>query len=159
MRYFIERDNETKEIVYMEYDLKDGYKVNPKINKEDAIEVSKIVFVNPSLSEKIIRKKVDLQIKHLLDTAFNLDINDGDDGDNSGTKRCLMDAERLKLKLINDYVKYLGNTYASLSIKKIQLIIDALRTRLIDFNKQKNVMLDFDRSMNVNEENRGRKGR
>ena len=49
--YFISKDNKSGEIVYLEYD-KEGYKVTPKRKKEDAIEVNKIVFVSPKLTEK-----------------------------------------------------------------------------------------------------------
>ena len=55
--YFISKDNKSGEIVYLEYD-KEGYKVTPKRKKEDAIEVNKIVFVSPKLTEKLIKKKV-----------------------------------------------------------------------------------------------------
>ena len=45
-------------------------------------------------------------------------------------KRNLMDAEKLKVQIINNYVKYLGNTYQSLTLKKIQIIINQLRFKL-----------------------------
>ena len=48
--YFISKDNKNGEVVYLEYN-KNGYNVKPKVKKEDAIEVSKIVFVSPTLTE------------------------------------------------------------------------------------------------------------
>ena len=51
--YYISKDNKSGEIVYLEYD-KEGYKVTPKRKKKDAIEVNKIVFVSPKLTEKLI---------------------------------------------------------------------------------------------------------
>ena len=55
--YSLSREDKGNEVVYFEYDKVDGYKVMPKAKKKDSIEVSKIIFVNDSLSEKIIRKK------------------------------------------------------------------------------------------------------
>ena len=55
--YFISKDNNTGEVVYLEYN-KNGYKVSPKAKKEDAIEVNKIIFVSPDLTEKLIKKKI-----------------------------------------------------------------------------------------------------
>ena len=55
--YFISKDNKNGEVVYLEYN-KNGYNVKPKVKKEDAIEVSKIVFVSPTLTEKLIKKKI-----------------------------------------------------------------------------------------------------
>lgn len=54
--YFINKDNKTGEIVYLEYD-KNGYSVSPKAKKKNDIEVNKIVFVSPELTSKLLKKK------------------------------------------------------------------------------------------------------
>ena len=64
--YSLSRERLGNETVYFEYDKIDGYKVNPKTKKKDSIEVNKIIFVNDSMSEKIIRKKIDKKINKLL---------------------------------------------------------------------------------------------
>ena len=61
--YFISRDNKNGEVVYLEYN-KNGYNVKPKVKKEDAIEVNKIVFVSPSLTEKLLKKKINNKISN-----------------------------------------------------------------------------------------------
>ncbi len=164
-RFLIQKNSDSNEVTYISYDKLDGYKVKPKVNQDEAIEVSQIVFIEPSFSEKIIQKKIELQIRKLTNIMQYLDMNeDGDDGD--GIRRSLMEAERLKLKIINDYVKYLGNTYASLSIQKVQLIIDGLRTQLVNYNKKQqfiNTMNNY-RLANMpleyeEDESKGRKGR
>ena len=119
--YSVSRSDKSSELVYFEYDKVDGYKVNPKAKKKDSIEVSKIVFVNDSMSEKIIRKKIDKKIAYLL-SQLKIIEEDGNP-DEGGIKRNLMDAEKLKLQIINNYVKYLGHTYYSLTLKKIQIIV------------------------------------
>lgn len=126
--YFLQRDSKTNEMVYIEYSKLDGYHIVPKTKKQDAIEVNKIVFVSPSLSEKLIKKKIDKKIEYLLKILRSID----DDSDPSGDiiKKSLVDAERLKLSIINTYVKYLGNTYQGLTLKKIQIIINQLRLKL-----------------------------
>ena len=57
--YFLHKDQSTSELVYIEYNKMDGYNIVPKAQKKDAIEVNKIVFVSPTLSEKLIRKKIE----------------------------------------------------------------------------------------------------
>ena len=54
--YYLKKDKKTGEVIYLEYDKIKGYNITPKSNIYDAITVNKIVFVNPSLSEKIIKK-------------------------------------------------------------------------------------------------------
>ncbi len=123
--YYVSKDKKKREVTYFEYEKVDGYTVNPKTHKDDSIEVSKIIFVNPEFSEKIIRKKIDSKIAYLLK---QLKLIEEDDGNNSGMiSKTLLDAEKLRIQLINNYVKYLGHTYHSLTLKKIGLIIEQLK--------------------------------
>ncbi|MCI6265713.1 MAG: hypothetical protein MR598_02570 [Erysipelotrichaceae bacterium] len=130
--YYLYRNQKSGEILYLEYDKIKGYPITPKTKIEDAIAVNKIIFVNPTLSEKLIRKKVEIKIRYLLKMLEEFE-EDPSGGEEGTIKATLMDAERLKLNIINNYVKYLGNTYGSFSIKKIQVIINQLRIKL--YNK------------------------
>ena len=158
--YSISRDEKTSESVYFVYDKVDGYRVNPKAKKKDSIEVSKIVFVNDTLSEKIIRKKIDKKIAYLL-AELKL-IEEEGNPDEGAIKRSLMDAEKLKLQIINNYVKYLGHTYQSLTLKKIQIIVNQLRFKLYnirDIEREKNVYYNRDNINIEYGEREGRRGR
>lgn len=129
--YFISRDTKSGEVVYLEYN-KNGYKVSPKVKKKDAIEVSKIIFVSPSLTEKLIKKKVNSKIsKLLLELNTFYDEDSGDfDSDGARVRDMLMEAERLKANLINNYKKYLDGNYTGLTLKKLQVIIDGYNSRM-----------------------------
>lgn len=129
--YYLHKDKLSGEILYLEYDKIKGYDITPKTKIEDAIKVNKIVFVNPSLSEKLIRKKIEIKIRYLLAKLEEFE-SEPSGGDEGAIKATLIDAERLKLMLLNEYKRYLGNTYGSYSIKKIQIIINQLRIRLYD---------------------------
>ena len=126
--YHISKSKTKKETMFLEYEKMNGYQVNPKVNKKGAITVNKIVFVNPELSEKIIRKKIDKKIDYLLSMLKLIDADDT--GDMGTIQKTLIDAEKLRLQIINDYIKYLGHTYESLTLKKIELIIEKLRFKL-----------------------------
>ncbi len=136
--YYLHKNSKSGEIVYLEFDKREGYNITPKTKIEDAIKVDKIVFVNPSFSEKIIKKKIDIKIRQLLKELTVLDENGGDDED--GLRRNLMEAERLKLNILNNYVKYLGHTYESLTLRKVQVIINQLRIKLYNsINKRRSI--------------------
>ena len=92
------------------------------------------------MSQKIIRKKIDIKIRHFLKVLATIDEDDGDNED--GIRQSLMDAERLKLNILNTYRKYLGNTYQSLTLKKVQVIINQLRIKLYNTmnNKRRSSM-------------------
>ncbi len=127
--YYLQKDTKTNETVYIEYKNIDGYKITPKVKKEDAIEVNKIVFVSPTMSEKLVKKKIDKKISYLLNKLKEIEEDDDDDSGDI-IRQSLMDAERLKLMIIRTYVRYLGNTYQSLTLRKIQIIINQLRVKL-----------------------------
>ena len=77
--YFIKKNNKTSEVILIDYDQKEGYQINPKVKKEDEINVNKIVFMSPNLSEKLIRKKIEKRIEYLLkqlrETNEDVDMN------------------------------------------------------------------------------------
>jgi hypothetical protein len=157
--YIVSREESTGEVICFEYDKVDGYRVNPKTKKEDEIGISKIIFVNDSMSEKIIRRKIDKKISYLLNQLKK--IEEDENPDEGGIKRSLMDAEKLKLQIINNYVKYLGHNYQGLTLKKIQIIINQLRFKLYtirDLERENNLYFDRDYNMEFGERE-GRRGR
>ena len=132
--YYLHKNNKTGEITYLEYDKIDGYKITPRTKIEDAIKVNKILFVNPNFTEKIIKKKIDIKVRQLLNVISTIDEDGGDDEDS--IRKSLMDAEKLRNMLLNNYVKYLGHSYESLTMKKIQVIINQLRIKLYNSMKR-----------------------
>ena len=153
--YYVEKNSDTKDILYIEYQTIDGYKITPKTKKEDAIEVNKIVFVSPSLTEKLIKKKIDVKLRFLLKKLQEINLDDEDS--ESGIRETLVVAERLKLNILNNYIKYLGNEYRNLSLKKLQIIINELRVRLFAIKESKYEQLYYQEE--EIEQNKGRRGR
>ncbi len=161
--YFISKDNKTGEVVYLEYN-KNGYKVTPKTKKKDAIEVNKIIFVSPTLTEKLLKKKINSKISKLLLELNTFYDEDNSDPDSEGirVRNQLTDAERLKINLINNYKKYLDGNYTSLTLKKIQIIIDGYQSRMnaIINKKQKELFIQMmSRQNTVEEDTKRGKGR
>ena len=136
--YFISKDKTKKETMYLEYDKIDGYQIKPKRNREDQIKVSKIIFANKDLSEKLIRRKIDSRILYLLNQIKLIEENPDDDSSDGMVSRTLMEAEKLRMQIINNYVKYLGHTYESLTLKKIEIIIEQLKYKLYLIKEQQN---------------------
>lgn len=136
--YKIDRKSNSLDIVNLEYSNIDGYKIKPKVNKENTIKVNNIIFTNPSLIKKIIKKKINIKIKELLKELKDIEVGTNDStGD---IQKSLMKAEKLRIAIIEKYVKYLGNTYQSLCLNKIQIIINELRYKLFTkINTNQNV--------------------
>lgn len=156
--YFINKDNKTGEIVYLEYN-KNGYSVSPKTKKKDDIEVNKIVFVSPELTNKLIKKKIDIRINKII-KDYNTFYDDEDDDSASGRIRDkIKEAERLKLTILNEYSKYLGSSYSRLTLKKLQIIINGYRNKLYKLRnkrKQEELMQMFNQIDESEKKGRGR---
>ena len=136
--YKIDRKSNSLDIVNLEYSNIDGYKIKPKVNKENTIKVENITFTNPTLIKKIIKKKINIKIKELLKELK--DIEAGTNDSTGDIQKSLMKAEKLRIAIIEKYVKYLGNTYQSLCLNKIQIIINELRYKLFTkINTNQNV--------------------
>ncbi len=152
--YHISKTRKVKEAIDLKLDKLDGYKVKPKVKDKGAIGVDKIVFVDDEFSEKIIRKKIDKKIDALLEHLKLLEEDDdGNDGNDGNIKKSLMDAEKLRVQIINNYVKYLGHTYYSLTLKKLEIIIEQLKYKLYMDEYKKEEKLYY------NNEREGRRGR
>jgi len=155
--YFISKDNKTGEIVYLEYD-KDGYRVTPKTKKKDAINVNKIVFVSPELTKKLLKKKIERKVSRLL-LELNTYYDDDEDNDGVRLRDKLLEAERLKLNIINQYSKYFGKSYIALTLKKMQIIIDGYRNRLFEIRNKKQKQFYMDMLSRANMESSEKKGK
>ena len=155
--YFISKDDKSGEVVYLEYD-KNGYNVKPKVKKDDAIEVNKIVFVSPSLTEKLLKKKINSKISKLL-LELNTSYDDEEDSGASRYRDKLLEAERLKIMILNTYQKYLGKSYMALTIKKMQIIIDGYRAKLFEISNKKQKEMLHNMINNMEEEPKKGKGR
>lgn len=156
--YYIQKDEISGQTILIEFSKLQGYSVLPKTKREDEIEVNKIVFINPSFSEKIIKRKINLKINHLI--KLLQDIDDGDEGSENAIRQGLEEAKRLKLAIINSYIKFLGSEYKDLTLEKLEVIMKNLRTKLY-LMKEKNNILDYQferfiRQSPVVEEKKGR---
>lgn len=154
--YYLHKNKKTGEIVYFEYEKIKGYPITPKTKIEDAIEVSKIMFVNPSLKEKLLKKKVEIKIRYLLKL---LEIMDTEGADEGTIKQSIIEAEKLRVNILNRYIKYFGNTFGSYSIKKINIILNQLKIRLYNLNMQKRIMSMYNNDLYYLDEDEPLKGR
>ena len=134
--YCLDKESETKDTVNVKCEEIKGYKITPKVKEKDAIKVDKIVVVSPDISETIIRKKIDRKITYLLKKIKEYDEDEEPSG--SAIEKDLIELEKLRLKIINTYVKYLGNTYMSLTLKKISLLVDKLNSKLLEIEVKRN---------------------
>ena len=129
-RFLVIKNKDSKVIKYFEYDKLNGYKVHPKQNVRftNAINVNKMVIINPSLIEKIIDRK----IKHKFNSLINLlsFVYENEDASTTdGLDLALNEAEKFRIETINKYKEYLTEEKLKLMEKKIENLEDEIKLR------------------------------
>ena len=110
----------TRTTVYLEYN-KDGYKVKPKVKKDDEIEVNKIVFVSPKLTEKLLKKKINNKISKLL-LELNTTYDDEEDSGIGRFRNMYLEAEKLYKNLIKTKIYKIFYEHLDLLSLTLQLL-------------------------------------
>ena len=134
--YYICKKGKDIQILYLNYNKLKGFNFNPKNNvKYDGIIVNKIVIINPSMIEKVLKRK----IKRKLDLYLKLIINfiESDDSDNGEALReALNDLTRYKSIINNKYKKYLDEKYLKILLKKIAVLEYELNSKYMALENQ-----------------------
>lgn len=135
-RYHIIKNKEDKSITYFEYDKMEGYDLSPKkgIKIEDAINVQKIVIINPTLANKVAKKKFNIKFKKLV-SLLNV-IFETDDESGSAYHQGLDEVNRLRMELINKYKKHLETSEFETMEKKLDILEHELKVRLYYLEQQ-----------------------
>ena len=129
-KFLVVKNKDTKEIKYFEYDKVKGYNIKPKnsVKFEDAINVDRMILINPSLIEKIVDKIVKRKFNYLINMMSIVCEADDENGD--GLELALNEAEKFRNELCNKYRKYIADEKFELLEKKIAILEDELRLRL-----------------------------
>lgn len=129
-RFLVIKNKDSKTIKYFEYDKLNGYNIYPKQNVkfQNAINVNKMIIINPTLIEKLVDKK----IKHKFNNLINLlsFVYENDDATGDGLELALNEAEKFRMELINKYKKYLSEEKQNLMEKKLDILEDEIKLRM-----------------------------
>ena len=119
--------------------------------------------VNLKGSALKIFKKIDHKLDKLLYelNLINIDDEDNDSGNSEKIRDMLKEAEKFRLSIINNYKKYLGNSYITLTLKKMQIIIDGYKAKLYTIKERENekILINMFNQMKIEEPEKKGKGR
>ena len=135
-RYYI-CDKDNNEIVYgyIDYNRLHGFKIKPGNNVPyDGVEVSRLVLVEPSLIENVLKRKT----KHKLNAylSFLFSVIDDDDDDPDDLQLVIDDVTRYKNIIMNKYSKFLDKKYIKQLLKKVGMVELELKSKLEELTKQ-----------------------
>jgi len=125
-QYLISKTNYNGEVVYLNINKENGYKINPK-NKisYDGVKVNEMVFIKPEFIKKIIKRK----IKNKLELYLSFIVQDSDDDD---TRKALGDLQRYRYFVKEKYSMFLEDKYLTLLNNKFDILERNLKTKIIN---------------------------
>lgn len=128
--YMIAKSNYEGELIFVNYEKLDGFKVTPK-NKISypGIKVNSLIIVKPSFIEKILKKKVKRKLEYYL--QYIISIIDDESQDDTGLRSALNDLSRYREVVEYKYRKFLDDKYINLLLKKISLLEREIKSKLI----------------------------
>ncbi len=120
-------------LIYIDRDILNGYEVKPKKNlKYDGVKVNKMIIINPSFIDRVLKKKTKIRLEYYL--KLIIEQMDSDDSNPTDLRQALNDLTRYKSIVKNNYSKYLEEKYLKLLLNKINVIETELKTRILYVN-------------------------
>lgn len=128
--YTIVKEQYNGDKIFIDYSKLNGFKVTPKNNiKYNGVKVNSLIIVKPSFIEKILKKKVKRKLDYYL--QYIISLMDNDDEGTTDLKLALNDLERYKSIVEYKYRKYLDQKYIKLLLKKISILENELKMKII----------------------------
>lgn len=131
-KYLIVKDKNDSSITYFECDNMHGYDLTTKKNVKikDAIDVSKVVIINPTLMNKVATKQINLKFKKLLQFVTVI-FDQSDEGDPAAAYHLgLSEISKLRLEAKIKYYKYMKQEEIDIIEKKLDILEQELKLRL-----------------------------
>lgn len=135
--YVISKNTKNKEIEIIEYEQHSGFDVNPKnrVKKGNTIDVNKVIFMSPTLIEKLLKKKIDREYKRIL--ALLTEIATDDSDDTSKLSIALNEVELFKSIIRKKYSKFMENKKTEQLLKRLELMSKELRKKIFEIEEEK----------------------
>ena len=129
----------------IEYEEHTGFDINPKnkVKKGNSIDVSKVIFMSPTLIEKILKKKIDKEYKRILALLTEVAVDDSDD--TSKLSIALNEVELFKSIIRKKYSKFMEEKKTEQLLKRLNLMGKELKRRIFELEEEKQYSNNYGR--------------
>lgn len=124
---YVVTKNKNGETAYIEYESLKGYDINPKNNakRDDVINVTKMVIIEPTFIEKIAKMNIEKRIQQLLKNLLIVE----EDADDDISVMVLGEADRLRSIVLKNYEKVLQKEYIDAVVKRIDFVVKEVKIK------------------------------
>lgn len=151
MGFTIKKIEETYELISFNYPVK-GFSYPLKKNKNNTWKIKELIIVNPDIISALISHNFDKKFQKIVELFFSS--NDYEE-DSTGTSlmMALDEVAHLRTIIINKYKRYLKKEKEEEFLKKLKVLENELRVKIIDFKLIKEQSLVHN---NIEEKNKSR---
>ena len=133
--YLLVKDNQERKVTSIDYAELDGFKFNPKNQVEyDGIMVNEMVLINPSFIENVLKRKTKKKLELYLRFIISL-IDNESNASSDDLREALNGLVRYKGIVENKYRRYLDERYINVLLKKIDLLEQELKMKIIYYKE------------------------
>ena len=133
--YSIVKEQYNGDKVCIDYSKIEGFKFKPRNNiNYGGVKVNSLMIIKPSFIEKLLKKKVKRKLDLYLNYIISL-MENSDDTDPTDLRHALNDLERYKSIVEYKYNKYLDNKYITLLLRKINILENEIKAKMIYVNE------------------------
>ena len=127
------KNNKFKKIKKISIKKLKGFSFKPK-NKslKNGIKIDKLVIINPSFTETILKKKIKNRLELYLRFIISL-LDEDDDTDITDLRAALNDLTRYRQIIEKKYLLYLDKKYSEMLLKKIDMLEEELKMKIVNF--------------------------
>lgn len=137
--YFIKKDKNTGEIIYMEYDLQ-GYKFNPKKTTDKPyISVKSVTIYKPEMIDHLLARKFQKKFDRLSQIILRFLYQDDDECDEGDFMIILDEVARLRSVVELEYKKYLQIEEYKDYVHKLAFLDNQVRQKLAFISYRSNL--------------------
>ena len=133
--YLLVKDTFERAIASIDYTKLDGFKFSPKNQVEyDGIMVNEMVLMNPSFIENVLKRKTKKKLELYLKFIISL-IDNESNASSDDLRQALDGLVRYKGIVENKYRRYLDERYMNVLLKKIDLLEQELKMKIIYYKE------------------------
>lgn len=134
--YILVKKSDKNETVYINFSSAKGYEFKPKnLVKYPGVKVNSLILIKPSFVEKILKKKIKRKLNLYL--QYFIDAIDENADDDTNLLIVLDDLEKFKRILSNKYKAYLDEKYMKLLNRKIALLENEMKNKIVQIRNTK----------------------
>lgn len=150
--FIIKELNPDLEFIQMSYPI-EGF--HYKLKKNNSLHIKEIVIVNPAIINELISYYFNKKYKKILEDYMNaLQDESTDNSSDTGLLMALDETSRLRSILIRKYKTFLSKKNEEKFLKKIKILENEIRSKIIDFRLIKEQELTH--TINIEEKSKSR---